>query len=100
LSCDSTVIDGELISVSGGWCGSAGGTHSATVPGPCNSAPRTTGGVLPVNTWIPSEVSASPSTVASGSWMKNALLLVAVTMPRVVTVWPTNGDVAPDPWMS
>src|ERR1044071_5451056 len=49
---------------------------------------------------MPSDVSARPSPVPSGSWMKKALVFKAVTTPRVVTVEPASGDLAPDPWIA
>ena len=35
----------------------------------------------------------------SGVWMKKPLLLTAVTMPVVVTNWPTSGEIEPLPWI-
>ena len=55
------------------------------------------GSGLPVKTKIPSDVLGSASALASGAWMKNPLLLTPVTIPVVVTVCPTTGDVAPLP---
>src|SRR5687768_13039977 len=82
-----SVTVGELISVSGGWAGSAEGTNSTTVPVTATRLPTdaSAGGALDVNTKIPSDVFGSPSPVASGSWMKKPLLLTPVTTPRVTT---------------
>lgn len=90
---------GELSSVSGGWKGSEPGTNSTTVAVTWTRLPTAAaaGGAELVKTKMPSEVSGSASTVASGSCMKKPLLLRPVTMPRVVTLLPTIGELAPAP---
>ena len=49
---------------------------------------------------MPSDVCGSVSASASGVCRKKPFDLSAVTMPRVDTVAPTSGEVAPAPWIS
>ena len=97
-----TIVRLPAISVSGGCTGSAPGTNSVTVPVTCSSAPTTAAGgsVDPVKTTMPSDVSGSVSASASGVCRKKPFDLRAVTTPRVDTVAPTIGEVAPAPWMA
>src|SRR6266550_3222276 len=81
-------IEGEPeISVEGGLLGSLLGINSLTVPVTCTRLPTVAAavGALEVKTKTPSEVAGSLSTLASGVWMKNPLLLRAVTIPVVET---------------
>src|SRR5438874_11383609 len=100
LPLETTVATGPTISVLGRLCGSAEGMNSCTVPVTVTKSPMATPGVEEVNTARPSEVVGSPSSSAlpSGVWMKKVLLVRPVTMPAVVTVCPTSGDVVPAPW--
>src|ERR1051325_2065627 len=90
---------GETSSVIGGLLGSAFGTYSDIVPVTLTRLPiaAVAGGALEVKTKIPSDVSGSASTSASGVWRKNPSLTSPVTMPVVVTAWPTIGEVEPFP---
>ncbi len=93
---------GEINWVSGGLRGSLADRNSATVPTTLTRLPTTAaaGGVVEVNTTMPSEVAGLASTSASVDWTKKALVLRAVTMPSVTTTIPTIGEVEPLPWTS
>ena len=83
------------------WPEDRGGTLACQMMTRTSAYPARTaapaGSVLPVKTKIPSDVLGSASALASGVWMKKPLLLTPVTIPVVVTVCPTTGEVAPLP---
>ena len=97
LPVELTVTEGWAISVSGSWKGSAAGTNSWTDPTTVTSAPTPTAGAVDVNTKMPSEVSGRPSSSPGADCRKNPFERSAVTMPRVWTAKPTDGDTPAGP---
>src|SRR5688500_2059907 len=73
--------------------------NSVAVPVTVTASPTATPGVPATKTKIPSDVSGSRSTEASGSCMKKPFDLRAVTIPELITLSPANGEVAPSPWI-
>ena len=67
------------------------GRNSWTRPLTLSASPTLTAGVDEVKTKMPSEVAGSESGL--GSCIQKPLVLFAVTVPRVVTVWPLSGEV-------
>ena len=97
---ESTVIDGEPESsvVVRFPVDEPPGRNSWTRPLTLSASPTLTVGVDEVKTKMPSEVAASESGL--GSCIQKPLVLFAVTVPRVVTVWPLSGEMCDAPWMS
>jgi hypothetical protein len=101
LSGSKVTRGGPAISVIGGLATSAPGTNSCTKPTTRTVLPTAAaaGGALDVNTKTPSDVAELPSP-APGVWMKNPLLLRAVTTPLVATSSSSYGEALPLPWIS
>ena len=97
---ESTVIDGEPESsvVVRFPVDAPPGRNSWTRPLTLSASPTLTVGVDEVKTKMPSEVAGSESGL--GSCIQKPLVLFAVTVPRVVTVWPLSGEMCDAPWMS